>query len=170
MREIEAKILEVNRRELEARLKEIGAKKIADRNITSIFFDFPNKRLKKQKSILRLRKDEEGAFLCVKKKSRESRFKDLDEFEVKVESFDETKKILSMLGLAEVKAGKKKRTSYLLNGIGIEIDEIDGIPAFAEIEASSEKEIEETAKKLGFSPKQLLPWSTFDVLKHYKKK
>lgn len=170
MREIEAKILEVNRKELEARLKEVGARKIADRKIFALFFDFSDRRLKKEKAILRLRKDDEGAFLCVKKKTRKGRFKDLDEFEVKVSDFDETIKIISSLGFVETKMIEKKRISYLLEGIGIEIDEIEGIPPFAEIEAPSEKEIVDVAKKLGFSEKQLLPWSTFDILKHYKKK
>ena len=170
MREIEAKILEVDGKQLEARLRKLGAKKVGKRSVNSLFFDFPNNSLKKKKAVLRLRLDGKKSFLTLKRKRGKSKLKELDEFQVEVSDFKETKKILSLAGLVEKRAIKKTRTTFKLGRASIEIDKLPGIPLFAEIEAPSAKQVVATAKKLGFSEKRLLPWNMFRVLKHYKKK
>jgi len=170
LREIEAKILEVDRKKLEAELRRIGAKKIGERKVESQFFDFPKDSLKRKGMVLRLRLDGKKTMLAVKKKRGKARLKELDEFEVEVSDFGEVRRMLLLLGLKETRAITKRRTSFKLGRAGIEIDKIPGIPCFAEIEAPSEKQVVAVAKKLGFSEKQLLPWNMFDVLRHYGKK
>lgn len=170
MREIEAKILEIDKKKLEARLSRLGAKKTGERTVESQFFDFPKNSLRKKGTVLRLRLDGETAMLAVKKKRGKARLKELDEFEVEVSDFKEARKMLLLIGLKEKSVMIKRRTSFKLGQAGIEIDKMPGIPHFAEIEAPSEKQVVAVAKKLGFSEKQLLPWNMFDVLKYYKKK
>ena len=49
MEEHEVKILEVNRKEVEKKLIKLGAKKIFDGNLQTIFFDFNDKSILKNK-------------------------------------------------------------------------------------------------------------------------
>jgi predicted adenylyl cyclase CyaB len=168
--EIEAKILEVDKKKLEADLRRLGAKNLGERKVVSKFFDFPKNSLRKKGTCLRLRLDQAKAVLAVKKKKGKARLKELDEFEVEVSDFKETRRMLSLIGLKEDSSITKMRTSFKLGPAKIELDKIPGIPLFAEIEAPSEKQVVAVAKKLGFSKKQLLPWNMFDVLRHYKKK
>jgi len=169
MREIEAKVLKVNEKHLLKRLKELGAKKLSSRKISSIYFDFPNKSLFKAHKVLRLRLDGKKTVLCIKTKKRKSRLKDLEEHEVEAGSFKKTASMLKLLGLKETVKSNKTRTSFRLGPATIELEKISGIPTFIEIEAPSKASVVLTSKRLGFSEKQLLPWNAFDVLKHYKK-
>ena len=56
MKETEVKILEVNRAKIEKTLANLGAKKVFDGDIETMFFDFKEKTIIKQKNVLRLRK------------------------------------------------------------------------------------------------------------------
>ncbi len=49
MEEIEVKILEINRKQIEEKLLQTGAKKILDTDIQTIFFDFEGEPIKRQK-------------------------------------------------------------------------------------------------------------------------
>ena len=68
----------------------------------------------------------------------------------------------------------KHRTSYSLNGMHFEIEQYKGkykkVPCFLEIEAPNIKLIHKYAQILGFTKEQCLPWSTWDVVRHYKLK
>ncbi len=169
MKEVEAKILEVSRKEILGRLRKAGAKKAFSKKLDAIYFDFPNLALKKAGKVVRLRLEGKTAVLCVKVKRGKSRLKSLDEFETEVASFKEAQKMLNAMGLVEKKRYSKQRDSYRLKGAHVELEKIRGIPLYVEIEAGSEAKVLETAKLLGFKRKQLLSWNTFDVLKHYKK-
>ena len=60
MKEVEVKILEIDGKEIEERLTSLGAKKILDSDIQTIFFDFHNGKIMKAKDVLRLRKNAES--------------------------------------------------------------------------------------------------------------
>lgn len=49
MKEIEAKILEINKEKVMTKLEDLGAKKILDSELIATFYDFEDKRLKKKK-------------------------------------------------------------------------------------------------------------------------
>lgn len=169
MREIEAKVLEINRKEIEKKLKNVGAKKHGTIKMKAAYFDFPAGSLKKQGKVVRLRLEGKDAVFCLKCRKAKSKLKNMEELETKVENFNETKKMLLGLGLLQEREFSKTRTSYKLGKASIELDKMPGIPLFLEIEAPSEKLVIQTAKKLGFTQQQLLPWNVFDVLRHYKK-
>ena len=172
-REIEAKILGVDGKKLERKLRGLGAKKLfPTRKLTQVFFDFPGNSLKKRGMILRLCLDAGQATLCVKRKTKGKgkALKSLGEFEVGVSGFAGAMKILGLLGFVEKRRVEKFRTSFRLGSASIELDKLPGIPLLAEIEAASGKKVFEAAKRLGFSRGQLLPWNTFDVIRHYGKK
>jgi len=176
MQEIEAKILEVNKTLIEAKLKELGAKKTFEGIIDGKFFDYPNEALKKNGEILRLRMQGEKCFLTYKKGDQtKTEVKVAEEIETEVSDFKLMEQILSKVGLIESKKTMTKhRTTYSIGETHFEIEEPIGeyehIPTFLEIEAPNEEEIYKYAKRLGFEKKQCLAWTGGDVLKHYSGK
>ncbi len=69
MQEIEVKILEIDRKKIEKTLTDLGAEKIFDGGIQTIFFDFEDGRIVKAKDVLRLRKEEDKVELTLQKSS-----------------------------------------------------------------------------------------------------
>ncbi|MFA6269137.1 MAG: class IV adenylate cyclase [archaeon] len=174
MKEIEVKILEINKKEVEKKLKQMGAKKAFDGLIDAQNFDFPDRRIKKKKNLLRLRKMDKKVFLTYKIKSKaKSQAKVCEEIELEVMDFEKMKLIFENLGLETKTRIKKHRTSYKLGSTHFEIEqylgEYSNVPCFLEIEAPSIKVINKYAKKLGFNEKDCLNWNTWDVVEHYEK-
>jgi len=165
MREVEVKILEVNKEELLKKLESLGAKKIFDGRVEAIYFE-----TRDEKQTLRLRKNGGENELVLKTLNDDSEVKDAEELHVTTNSFQYTKKILEKLGFKPKKTRiNKHRESYKLNSVRFEIDTIDGLPTFLEIEASNKEEVLAWVEKLGFSKNDAKPWTGKQVLKHYKK-
>ena len=173
MYEIEVKILEVNRKELEKKLISIGAKKISQKEIETFFFDSKDYSFKKANSLLRLRKEKDRSTLTFKKLIDNNKAKVAQEYEVTVSDLESMKNILESLGFSLYEQMIKLRTSYVLNGVNFEfdkyLDEYDYIPEFLEIEANSIDTLHKHAKLLGFNIEECKPWSTFDLIHYYSK-
>ena len=90
MKEIEVKILEVNRAKLELTLAGLGAKKVFDGEIETLFFDFKEGTIIKQKDVLRLRKDPEKVELTYKQVHITQAAKTAEEYSVEVSSLEAT--------------------------------------------------------------------------------
>jgi adenylate cyclase, class 2 len=170
MKEIEVKILEVNKVEIVKKLESFGAKKIFDGKIIGSYFDFEDGRLKKQDKLLRLRKKGDITELTLKQKLICKKAKIAEEQEVIVSNHEMMKKILFSIGLKEIAVFSKHRISYGLDNVHFEFDSFPNIPEFLEIEAKTVSELEKHIKKLGFSMKDAKAWSGRDVINHYKKK
>ncbi|MBI4253140.1 class IV adenylate cyclase [Candidatus Uhrbacteria bacterium] len=167
MREIEVKILEIDRRALEAKLRALGAKKTFDGPVDVRMYDTLRGELKKRGIIFRLRKKGASGELTVKTDfKRTLRAKTSAEYETNVD-FIATQKMLKVLGYAESFRMKKRRIEYVIGSVHFEIDKISGIPWFLEIEAPSEKQLMIWIKKLGYKPSDAKSWWWHEVLGHY---
>lgn len=171
MKEIEVKILGVNVAQLKRRFKKLRAKKIFSGTLEATYFDLPGKILSKKKQILRLRKTEDKNILTFKKPLPGGKTKAAEETEFEVDNFLACQQVLQELGYKPFFSYTKKRDSYQVGNVHLEIDQYAGkfkkIPPFLEIEAHSEKELFAVLKKLGFSEKDAKPWHGGQVLKHY---
>ena len=114
----------------------------------NIVFDNEAGTLKSQGKLLRLRKGDRVT-LTAKNPLEKSRFKVMDEHEVEVSDFDETNKILSVLGLYPVFRYQKNREIYEINDTYVLLDETP-IGNFIEIEGERDR-IVDTAHILGLS-------------------
>jgi adenylate cyclase, class 2 len=175
MKEIEVKILEVNRMRIADTLSKLGAKKIFDSEIHSLFFDFQDGRIAKAKDVLRLRKEPDKIDLAYKKiETGETAVKSAEEYSVEVSSMEEAEKILENLGLHKTDDMLKHRLSYKIDNIRFDLDRYLGrysfIPDFLEIEAENIKAIYKYADLLGYKAKDCLPWSTTELIEHYSAK
>jgi len=169
MKEIEIKILDVNKAELEKKLLGLGAKLVGKYELESIVFDTPNKDLNSKKELLRLRKKNAISTLTHKSSVKEDKTRTCEETEVEVGDFEKTKALLIGLGFICSSTKPKKRTTYKLNNSLIEIDEYKEIPTFFEVESPNEKELEEIVKLLGYSMKDTKTWTGWKVFNHYGK-
>ena len=174
MEEIEVKILEVNRPMIEETLAGLGAKKIFDGDIETLFFDFKDGSIIKQKNVLRLRKEQDKIELTYKKVHVTQTAKTAQEYSVEVSSLEDMKDILENMGLSIIDRMQKHRVSFTVDGARFDFDRYIGaygyIPEFLEIEALSTDLIYKYAELLGFEAKDCLPWSTTDLIKHYSHK
>jgi len=173
MNETEVKFLEIDKEKILSRLKALGARKVFEGDIFSENFDFPDRRIAKGGSTLRLRRKREGKTevgeLTIKTKISKRKAKIADEREFIVDDYSKARKALLSLGLRPIVHVRKWRTSYALGEAHYEFDTIRGIPTFLEIESDSLSKLKRHAKLVGLEMEDGKPWSLRDVLRHYKK-
>ncbi len=158
--EIEVVFLDINKEEVEEKLKSIGAPKTKDIFYRQAAFDYPDYRLNKDNSWIRLRDDGEKIVLAFKKRlgvtSQDGSTNDegMEEIEIVVDSYEETKLFLHKVGFIEKHEAEKKRARWKKGTVVFDIDTWPGIPTFIEIEAESWEDIDEATKLLGFNPNE----------------
>ena len=171
MQETEVKILEINKKKVEQKLRKLRAKKIFDGDTQTLFFDFEDRKIIKDKDVLRLRKEGNKSELTYKKVRVDQTAKIAEEYTVEVSNVDVMKKILECLGLAVTDSMEKHRVSYTINHTRFDIDRYVGnygyIPEFMEIESETVDLIHKYAGLLGFKDEDCLPWSTNELIQHY---
>jgi len=171
MRELEAKILEIDRRIVEDTLARMGATKAFEGEVETIFYDFMDGSIVKAKNVMRLRSEDKKFVLTYKNVFANQHAKKAEEYSVIVSDLVTMKKILESLGLVVIDSTRKYRISYELEAVRFDIDHYLGkyrhIPDFLEIEASSVKTIHKYAKALGFKPKDCLNWPTAQLIEYY---
>lgn len=155
MKEIEAKILDIDPEAVEKRLRGLGARKIFEGEVTGIQFDRGRGNLRKRGEQLRLRRHGDEVQLTFKKATRRGRVRTSKEFQVTVSDFEMTGRILKAIGFRSSPAITKERTSYQLGKVRIEIDRYPSLAPLIEIEAPSEEQIVRVTRQLGFDPKRL---------------
>jgi|SRR3989344_2510977 len=167
MKEIELKILNINPKEITKKLLKLGAKSFGERFIIEKHFDFPNGRISNSKESFRLRKLGNKNELAYKHSLiKDKNFKIYEEIETEIINYDDMEKIIKKLGLDMIKYKEKKRISFILKNLKIEIDKYPNIPPYLEIEGN-EKDIKSLLKDLGYSLSQTTNMNATNVLKHY---
>jgi adenylate cyclase class 2 len=86
-----------------------------------------------------------------------------DEIEVGVDGFEATNELLGKLGFTPRGYQENRRTSFVLEGARLEIDEWPLIPPYLEIEADSRDEVLRVAALLGYGETDLTGENTVNV-------
>lgn len=89
------------------------------------------------------------------------------EVEVSVDSLDATNELLGVLGFHPKSYQENRRTSFVLDGAELEIDEWPMIPPYLEIEADSPEKVRQVATVLGYEDGQLTSENTTKVYGRY---
>ena len=105
-------------------------------------------------------------YVCAFVKNEVHDIKIVEETEITVSDFETTEKILTLLGLQSYRYMEKKRTSYTLNGIHIEIEECPHIPVYAEFEGT-QKTIPPLVEELGYSMDETTNMTNGEIYKQY---
>jgi predicted adenylyl cyclase CyaB len=170
-KEIEIKILGIDRSSLEEKLVSLGAEKVFDDEIHALYYDFPDDAIRRKGCALRLRREGEKSVFTLKKdlESREAKIR--EEYEIEVSDFAGMKHLLETLGMNVWLDVKKHRTSYELKGVRFEIDAYHDaysyIPQFLEIEGHNIETIYAYAELLGFKKNDCKPWDIIQVAAYY---
>lgn len=171
MKEIEIKVLDIDRSAIEERLKVLCAKKIFDDKIHALYYDSSDNAVRRRGCVLRLRKEGGRSILTLKKDIDSAEAKIREEHEIEVSDFNGTRYLLEALGLDVWLELKKRRTSYVLEGVHFEIDSYYDafayIPQFMEIEGPDIETIYAYAGLLGFTKKDCKPWDIMQVAEYY---
>jgi adenylate cyclase class 2 len=173
MDEIEVKILEIDRKEVEKKLKALGAKKAFDGEISGVFYDYGDGSIRRAKDTMRLRKVGAKAFITYKKYVENARAKIRREYETEVSDYENARSILESLGLREWMSMRKRRTTYELPGVHFEldrhIDQYSYVPEFLEIEAKDVETLYQYVAALGYRKSDCKPWTIVEIAEHYSK-
>ncbi|MBU6500951.1 MAG: class IV adenylate cyclase [Patescibacteria group bacterium] len=149
--EIEAKFLDINPAAIRGELQKLGASLIRPESATrQKVFDYPDFRLDKDISWLRLR-DESGIVTLTLKKWEKEGVHGMKEIEVEVTSFEETERLLLAIGLLVKSSQTKKRELWKFGNTEFMIDTWPWIPTFLEIEGESEDDVRAAATRLNLN-------------------
>ena len=160
--EYEIRILEINKDEIQTKLKRLDAVLIEDVCQKRYVYDFnpiqPNKWI-------RLRTNGIKTTLTIKN-IESMNIDGTKEVEIEVSDFDVTNEILKELGYTPKAIQENKRIKYNLNGVEIDIDTWPKIPTYMEIEGKNQEEVYDTLELLGISKEKAI---TLDVQSIYEK-
>lgn len=167
MQEIEIKILEINKDEIEKKLTELGATREWRKLIVEKGYDFPDKRIREHKELCRVRSVGDTVELTYKfGKDTSDGFRSAEELQVEVSNFATLEQILTRLGLTPFRHREKYRTSWKYGEVHIEIDTYPSIPTYLEIEGSK-KDIEDLVLKLGYTMADTTTMTGSETYLHY---
>ena len=147
--EYEVRVLEINKDEIQSKLKELNATLVEDVFQKRYVYDV--KPVNKNKWI-RLRTNGSKTTLTIKN-VESSNIDGTKEVEIEVSDFDTANEILKELGYFPRGIQENKRIKYDLNGVEVDIDTWPMIPTYLEIEGTSEEEVYNTLDLLGI-PKE----------------
>ncbi len=171
MEEIEAKVLEIDVEQIQAHILSQGGHPDLDDIFEAWFFDRSNMEITNRGDLLRLRREGHSVVVAYKQKISTDGAKVMKETETQVADAENMIGILKSLGLEPIKTTKKRRIQYQWEDCHLVIDDYQGelaaIPPFLEIEAPSRERLADALNMLKIDPKEALPWSTYDLVKHY---
>ncbi len=173
MEEFEIKFLEVNTEELQKELLAMGAKKVGEYDYTRVILDYPDFKMDKNNSWLKLRTDGKETTLSYKQrqgvKSDDGSISDegMKEIEIVVDDYQKTLELLKAVGLVVKREQKNKRLRYQKDNVVFDIDFWPKIPPYVEIESGSLEEAKTAAEELGFDPQKGLIGSPDEVYRKY---
>ncbi|MDT8718534.1 CYTH domain-containing protein [Clostridium sp. 19966] len=174
MNEIETRILDIDVDFIREKMKGLGASNVKKENQVNNIYDFPDRRLLKEKGYARIRiiedllNDKDVYYMTTKKMLSQDKYKVMDENEVIIDSASTGEKIFLSLGLTLVESIKKYRESYKYKNSLVEIDinDKDFCPfPYIEIETNQEEELLELVELLGYTLEDTTSKTIYEILK-----
>lgn len=160
-KEIEIRILNINKEKFINNIIEMGAKKDSEALQKRYVYDFnpiaPNKWI-------RLRTNNKKTTLTIKEILDKNAIDGTNELEIVVSDFDKANLILEELGYTHRNYQENFREIYYLNGVEISIDTWPLIPTYVELESKKEKDIKSLLALIDYEEENL---TTLDVTSIY---
>lgn len=156
--EIEAKFLDIDVNKIQEKLKEFGAVKIGEFLQKWATFDYPDWRLDKDLSWIRVRDEGNGEIsLSFKKRlgavdrNASSNDEGMQEIQLKIDSFEKATDFFKAIGLVIKHTAEKKRIRWVKEDTEFDIDIYPGLEPMIEIETTSQEKIKTSAEALGLN-------------------
>lgn len=150
--EIECRFLNIDPEALKKKLLEFGAKDEGERLQESTIVYDPEFRWRDSgNKLVRIRRENDRTTLCYKEHLADSPDSHNYELEFEVEDYEKIQTFFEKIGLIAYRHQEKKRHTFTLEGVTIDIDTWPRIPTYVEIEGVSEDDIKNMAERLGFN-------------------
>ncbi|MCX8176089.1 MAG: class IV adenylate cyclase [Candidatus Bathyarchaeota archaeon] len=140
--EVEVKVKVEDLAKVETSLKKLMADEVGYGVQEDLYFNAPHKNFILTDEALRIRKSNGKCFLTYKGCRVDSQAKTREELEVEVEDFDKIKLILEKLGFKPVYLVRKIRKTFKLENLKINLDNVEKLGSFVEVEGFAENENE----------------------------
>ncbi len=159
--EIEATFINIDKDQLRAQLKELGAKLLQPETLMRrTIFNIDDH------SFVRVR-DEGNRITMSYKRLDTLSLSGMREICLDVNNYDEAIKFVKICGLKPKAVQETLREEWELDGVELDIDTWPWLPAFVEIEGPSEAAVENVTEKLGLQMTDALYGSVDEVYKIY---
>lgn len=146
--EIEATFLEANHDALRQKLESLGAElKQKEAFMRRTVYDYPDLRLDKKASWIRIR-DEDGRITMGFKHRQAETLTGMREVEFTVSSYDDAKHFMEAIGLVVKAEQESRRETWEYKGCEIMLDTWPWIPPYAEVEGPTEAEVKAVCEEL----------------------
>jgi adenylate cyclase class 2 len=162
--EHEAKVLDIDTDETAALIVAKGGRQVGEPKLMRRYvYDIVPGDMSKW---VRLRDTGTETTLCIKQIESDA-IDGTHEVETTVGDFAATNELLALLGFTPKSYQENRRTSFVLDGARLEIDEWPQIPPYLEIEADSREDVVRVATLLGYEEHQLTGENTVKVYARY---
>jgi adenylate cyclase class 2 len=154
-KEVEVVYTDINIKDIENRLRKIGAEKMEDILYRIAVFDYPDLRLEKNYSWIRLRSRGDKTTLTYKERqgvnkgNSENEDLGMKEIEIEVSDFEQTKEFLLSTGFVVKLEQDKKRTRWQKDAVTFDIDYWPMLKPYLEIESDDMQKIDLAIEGLG---------------------
>ncbi|NLX62949.1 MAG: class IV adenylate cyclase [Tissierellia bacterium] len=172
-KEIEVKVLNVDLLEMEKKLKELGAKLVAEEYQINTVIDTKERYIEnKLNSYLRIRESknlltgESSIKLTLKKNIGRERARQNIEITTKIDNKEAMLEILKNLQYNVVQEGHKRRKTFIYDNIRFDLDKWDQNTypyEYMEIEVKKEEDLEKAIKLLNISKEQISTKSIMEL-------
>jgi adenylate cyclase, class 2 len=147
--EIECRFLEIDKEALTEKLRELGAEDKGEKMLEETIVYDKEFKWREEQRFIRLRSDGKTTKLSYKE-HREHTIDGTYEIEFGIDDHKKAEVLFEKIGLNPARHQQKKRHTFELNDVTIDIDTWPRIPTYVELEGESEQKLKEAASQLGF--------------------
>ena len=169
MKEVETKILDVDKDKIVERLNSLGAKKVLDTSFKVDWFRISGLEEGKDPWFLRIRTTSDGKSEVTWKSSRNFLGAASEHKEINLNIADHQKlaNLFEEIGLEKYAHQEKNRISWLFDDWRFDLDKYPKMPAYLEIEGKNEEHIQEAIKLLFLEKNKATPEGERVVIQEY---
>lgn len=166
--EIEVRFLEIDSDQLKSKLRDLGADDLGEELFKEIIFSDQAGEWPARQARARLRISKKGVFLAYKEHHQDSAT-GTTEIEFEVGDAAKCAAFLQKLQLVPVREQEKKRHTFQLGEVTVDIDTWPQVPPYVELEGLSEESLQQTAKRLGLEWNKVIFENAQRVIEKYYK-
>ncbi len=147
--EVETRFLDIDKAALISKLKALKAVDYGEVKLDEVIFYDKDLKWLEEHRLVKLRKKGDKISLTYKQ-NKSQQVDSTKEIEFNVSSMEEAAVFLKELGLVAYRTIEKRRHSFTLDDVTLDIDTWPKIPTYVELEGGSVDELKSVAGKLGF--------------------
>lgn len=164
--ELEVRFINLDIPSIKQKLKELGAKNHGEDFLREVMIYDKDFTWREERKVVRIRKTKKQTLVAFKHHSTTGSTH-AKEIEFEVTDGEKVQQFLEAIGLKTYRIQEKKRHTYTLSNVTIDIDTWPTMPPYIELEGKSEKELKDLASLLGIDWKDVILRDAAYVIKHY---